>query len=364
MYQNRSCFEFTRHEYNSILWTNTGMAIMATLVTGFFVILFIAFRAYATFVHRLSLYLSIAAFVNSVVFTLHLVSLDYKCGHVVVKYTTACEAQGFLVLYCIWLILLLTCWITLHLFVLAVFKRNYKSCVSEVVGMLVCCMLPLAFAVIPFIDLDNGTMYGLSGAWCWIKTTNENCTVYRDGIAEQFALLYGPGLILVILIFVATLVVLIVLYRGTKEAPSVYYSLRNQYKEALKEAVPLIVYPIIFNVLFFMSFISRVHYAATRQASFPIWLTHAIVDPCLPLFVPIALLLHPYALRQINCCCVTKSADKWTYTFPYEPSVDETCNTTATDEEQRLLDDGMDARQAKFTNTSGYQSYQSFLSIN
>ena len=356
-YRNRTCFEFTRHDYNSILWTNTGIAIVAAIVTGCVVLMFLFLKAYTTFVHRLSLYLSIAAFTNSVIFTLHLVPIEYKCGQVVVKYAKACEAQGFMILYCIWLILLLTCWITLHLFILAVCKRNYKSYAYEVVGLMVCCMLPLAFTVIPFLDVDNGTMYGLSGAWCWIKTTNESCSPYKDGIAEQFALLYGPGLILVILIFVAMLVVITVLYKGSKEAPSTYYNLRSQYKEALKEAVPLILYPIVFNVIYFMSFISRVYYAATRKPSFSVWMVHAVADPSLPLFVPIALLLHPYTLKKISCCFATKPTNKWQYTSYYSRSVDETCNTT-TDEEQRLLEGNVDRR---FTSTSGYQSV---ISIN
>ena len=359
---NRSCFAFSKDHFKSVIWTKTGVSILAATACCLAVLLIIFFKAHRRFVHRLTLYLAIVAFIYSVIFALQILPVKDHCGYVVVRQEGLCTALGFLVEYSAWVMLLFMCWITLHIFMLAVLKRNYKSKKYEAGGVIACHVGPLLFSVIPFINFKNGTMYGLAGAWCWIRVTSEDCHPYPEGTTEQFVLWYGPLIFLVALSFVGMLVMIVVLYRGTREGPGVFsasYQLQKQYKEAIKEAKPLLFYPIAFNVICCLAFANRVYYAATRKTYFTLWVAHAVADPCLPLFIPVAFLLHPYTLRKLNCGQFRKAAKKWQWPpsqrsrTHFIVSKEDSCDTS--DEQRNIIVGGAEGT------TSGYQS---FLDIN
>ena len=290
-----SCFTFNKHHFVSVFWTKIVLAAVATVACSIAIVLIILSKAYKRFVHRLTLYLTTTALVNSIVIALQTAAAKYSCGIVVVRNDALCKASGFLDELSLCMILFLTCWITVHLFILAVFKFNNKSCKSEVAGILTCVALATLFSLVPFINIKNGTMYGLSGAWCWIKLTDENCTEYAEGTIEQFTLWYGPVMSFLVINFFAMLVVVIVLYRDTRRG-----KLQQKYKQVVKEALPLLIYPVLFNIIYSLAFINRVYYAATKKTSFPLWVAHAIADPCLPLFIPVAFVFHPDTLRKLR----------------------------------------------------------------
>ena len=226
-----------KHHFKSVIWTKTGVSIIAATACCLAVLLIIFFKAHRRFVHRLTLYLAIVGFIYSIIFALQILPVEDHCGYVVVRQEGLCTALGFLVEYSAWVMLLFMCWITLHIFMLAVLKRNYKSKKYEAGGVIACHMVPLLFGAIPFSNFKNGTMYGLAGAWCWIRVTSEDCQPYPEGTTEQFVLWYGPLIFLVALSFVGMLVMIVVLYRGTREGPGVFsaasYQLQKQYKEAI-----------------------------------------------------------------------------------------------------------------------------------
>ena len=146
-------------------------------------------------------------------------------------------------------------------------------------------------------------MYGLVGPWCWIKLNDENCNEYNEGVIEQFVLSYGPSILVFTLNFLAMLVVIIVLYRGARKRSG---RLQNQYKEARKEAMPLLIYPVIYNILFSLGFISTFYYAIAKKTNFSLWETQAIAYPLLSLVIPLAFILHPRTLKILK-----KSGKKW-----------------------------------------------------
>ena len=195
------------------------------------------------------------------------------------------------------------CWITLYLFILAVFKRKYSSKKCEVGLLLFCHTVPLLFSIVPFKDFQDGSMYGLAGPWCWIKLTDENCHEYEAGVIEQFALFYAPLIIVFTLNFLAMLVVIIILYKGTRKESG---RLQYPYKEAMKEAMPLLIYPIVYNILVALPFINRAYYATTKKTNFALWQTQATTNPLLSLVLPLAFILHPHTLKML-----INSSKKW-----------------------------------------------------
>ena len=351
VFENMSCFKFNKHEFESIRWTKIGVSTLAGVISCLAVLLIIFLKAYKKFVHRLALYLCIAAFFNSIGFWLQILPVKDKCDYVVVTSEDVCKAAGITATYTFWVILLLTCWITLHLFVIAVFKRNYyRSGKYEIGAVILCYTIPVLISIVPFIPFKGSTMYGLAGAWCWIKLTDLHCREYVEGLVEQFALWYGPFMLFVLLNFLAMVVVMIVLCKGKHEA---HNQLQNQYKRAIKEALPLLFYPIVFNAIYSLAFVNRVYYATTRKAITPLWIAHAVADPCVPLLVPLAFLLHPYTLKKLNCVGLRKAANQWRY-HSQRDSTHFVVSKEDSSEEQRLIIGG-----ERITS-----EYESFLHVN
>ena len=296
-YSNHSCFKLEQHYFEPVFRAKTVVQALAA-VTGCLVILMIVqFKAYKNFVQRLHLYLAVAAIFNCIAFTLNSLPVENRCGYMFVTNEHFCQASGFLDQYTTWVILLLVCWITLQILLLGVFKRNYKSHKYELVGVVITLVVPLVVSSIPFIDLGNGSMYGLAGTWCWIKTTDDDCNELTEGDIEQFVLWYGTVMVFVTLNLLAMLAVVIVLYRGTKQERG---RLQHQYKEALKETRPLIMYTFIFSIFYTLSFVDRVHYANTKISDSTLWVIHAMAESSLPLFLTLAFLLHPGNLRRVR----------------------------------------------------------------
>ena len=352
-FTNKKCFSFSSRDFEAIFVTKVGVAGLGIFAgcVAIFLILFPRLTRGLYTVHRLTVYLATAALIYSVAFILDVIPVESECGFVVVRNKQLCMAAGFLVMYGGWVMLFFICWITLHLFILAVFKRNYNSCKYEVGGLIVCHACPLLLCVVPFINFKHGVMYGLAGAWCWVKVTGNSCQPYREGVIEQFTLWYGPLIFIVLLIFLLIVIMIIALYRGTREraeALATTYQLQSQYRKALKEAMPLLFYPIIYNILCCLAFANRVYYAAIHKASFPLWIIHAVANPCLPLFIPVAFLLHPYTLKKLKTTA-TKLLTKDSLAS----------NTFFAVSEEDVCKDGEDSklivRQNEVT-SSGYQS--------
>ena len=305
-----TCFEFNKHHLQSLFWVKIAIEVLAEVLCILVFFLIIYFKVYKSFMFRFALYITTAAFVNSIVFILKTLPVTNTCGYNLVSNKTFCMIAGFLDQYSTSIIFSLMFWITLHLFVFTVFKRMIKSIKYEIGGLILCIVLPLIVSAVPFINFKNGTMYGMAGDWCYIKLTDEYCQRYKEGLIEQFTLWYGPLLFFIAVNFVAMLAVTVMLCRGAKglQLPRQQY----MYKEALKETAPLLFYPILFEIVISMDFANRVYYAVTlKQDNFPLWAAHAVADSCMPLFIPLSFLLHPYTLKKLNCFQLKKAASKW-----------------------------------------------------
>ena len=302
-FTNKTCFKFSRHDFTALYWTGIGVSTLAATVCLLAILIIALFKAYKKFVNRLSLYLTITALASSMSFILRSVPVGNFCGYVVVRNEQLCEAAAFLSEYSLWMLLLIMCWITLYLFILAVFKRKYSSRKCEVGLLMLCLTVPLPVSIVPFIDFQNGTMYGLAGPWCWIKLTDENCHEYKEGVIEQFTLSYGPFMLVFTLSFLAMLAVIIVLYRGTRKESG---RMQNQFKEAMKEAMPLLVYPVVYDILASLALINRVYYDASKKNNFSLWEAQATENPLFFLVIPLAFILRPHTLKMLK-----KAGKKW-----------------------------------------------------
>ena len=355
---NKTCYEFSKHHYDVVFWAKTSVAMLAVVACCLAVVIIVLHKAYKEFVHRLALYMSTIAFIISIILLVRVIPTEERCGYLSVKekYGKLCIAMGFLLEYSALVSLLLLLWITFHLFMLAVFKQHcFKSLRNEVACVVTATAAPLPFSIIPLIDFNhNGIMYGLAVPWCWIKTTDVNCNSYDEGVLEQIVLFYGPLAMLILFNFIVMLAVIVVVCKGTRGGHEI--QLQNKHKKALKETLPLLLYPIFFNVIFCLAFIPRVYYNITKDASLGLWIMHTTALPCLALFIPLAFLLHPYTLKKLNCFHLKIAANKWRHhsqrsNTHFVVSRHNTCDTT---DQRRLIITGGPRQPA---------TYSSFLDV-
>ena len=311
----KTCFKFSERDYNTVLWDNNSVAIPAVVACCITIVIIGFQKAYKAFVHRLALYLTITSLVLSCIFLVRVVAAEQKCGYLVVKDNnySLCAAMGFLVEYFSLALIVFLFWVTFHIFMMAVFKRNlFKSWKNEVACVVIAIVVPFPISIVPFIPFTgNGVMYGLTIPGCWIRASDENCNTLSEGFIEQLALLYAPLALLILFNFVVMVAAIFVLCRGTKEA-TVLIKLQSQYKKDLEETWPLLLYPIFFNFIFCLAIGSRVYYYNISQNDIlAVWVIHTNALPCVFLFIPLAFILHPNTLKKLNCRQLKVAANKW-----------------------------------------------------
>ena len=305
-FTNKTCFKLDKYYFDLVFWVKSSMCILTVLVCCLSILLIFVYKAYQRFVYRFVLYITIPALVDAIAITLESAPLKNECGYIFVTDEILCVASGFLDQYSSWVIFLLISWITTHMFVLAVFNKNYKSRKCEAGAVLICYFVPVIISIIPFINFKNDIMYGLSGVWCWIKVADNNCKKYKEGTIEQFTLWYGPIMLITAINFIVMIVVILVLTTRTRS-----HQLQKIYKAALKETFPLLLYPIIFGAIYGLGVINRIVQAITNRNTSGLIVVHAFAASSICLFIPLAFLLHPYTLKKLTCLDFRKVANQW-----------------------------------------------------
>ena len=98
-------------------------------------------------------------------------------------------------------------WFGLHLFFLAVFNKNYEdSRKYELCIILTAVIIPFVVSIIPICHIHKVKTYGLAGAWCWIRSIDEECHEIKAGVIEQFTLWYAPVMLFALAFFLIIVV--------------------------------------------------------------------------------------------------------------------------------------------------------------
>ena len=286
---NASCHQFTPEQWHILIIARTVTASLSCLACCIAFIMIVAFKAYKSFANRLVLYLTGAAFCLSILYALQILPTREIDGTISIRsgWEGLCTAIAFLDQYTGWVMLLIICWISLYIFLLALFRYSATKPRYEVCGLLFIVLLPLTYVWVPFIS----GRYGLAGAWCWIKLTTDsvNCsTSYTEGLEYQIGLWYGPSIVMTSFSFVGMMALVVAFCKG-----AVARETSPLHREALKEAAPLLVYLVYFNFINCLDIVNRIYYAAVTLSKetnpyFPLWMANAIAGPGRPLIIPFA----------------------------------------------------------------------------
>ena len=248
------------------------------------------FRLYRKLVYRLAAYQVFSGLMFGGISVFQFLFLNYSRNPAL--YESLCIAVSFIHQYTIDVKLIFAIWVTFHLFFFVVLDRNMKKLEPLYVGTSL--VIPLALACVPF---TTGT-YGLSGSWCWIQNRVHNCPSERSvpGIIEQFALLYAPAAIALILQSAAMVAIIVVLFRRKRKAQLIGGKV---HAKAFKQVLPLTTYPIAFCVLIIPPLTNRVYGSVTLH-SVPNALV-IVASFCYPLWSfmsGLALLVHVCYVRS------------------------------------------------------------------
>ena len=315
---NETCFEFTKDQLKVVYALKSCIASLAMIACVIVVFLILHYKGFREFVYRLVLYLMIADILESLTNILEWLPVHSGEDHVVsVKkgWGGMCTTFAFINQISLWMESLVICWIVLYMLTLTIRilktstmhdqlpnedeMQRKKFSKAELFGVLFCVFFPFTFNWLPFV----WGMYGLSGAWCWIKLTQGDChSSYKLGLSLTLVLLYGPLLVLMLfgvftLAFIA--IILCVKVRGHKDENAMY-------RRGMLEIVMLMAFPIVDSLICSLLVVNRIYYSAYTvpnelHPSYPLWLAHTIADPARELIPPIAFLLHPGTYRKLLC---------------------------------------------------------------
>lgn len=268
--------------------------LISLLACCFIIFIIVLFKKWKFFSQRLILYLAITAALLSLAMVLQRV--DYA-NQDSAHYNNFCVFAGFLSQISGWMVLDAVICIQIFL-LLTVFTEQQPEKYEQAFLVLIF-LFPITFNWIPFIHLT----YGRAGAWCWIRSKDDDtCELFRFGQVLQLVLWYIPLYILMFLLIILYAVVLIKL-RSMKKKWTGDFDPRTmkKRKQMAREAIPLIIYPLIFFVLNIPPFINRIHGAANPNDPEPaLWFISAIMFPLQGGAIALGFSLDPETRKRLN----------------------------------------------------------------
>lgn len=314
------CHQFSAQQIQDITIAYTVVAAAGAVMCLVTIILIVVLKLYRTFVHRLVLYVMVVGFFQGITTALQVAPVHHNGKEVEVRHglTGLCVTFAFAVQVTVSQLMMVLTWILVYLFLLVIFRYRVDSKKQEIAGLLITLGLPLIVNLLPFIH----SLYGLAGAWCWIRATSSDCqSLITLGIVYQITLFYGPKTLLVLLSFAMFLVVAVILCKQScKQSGG---GQRSPYQQAVRQALPLLLYPVLYNIIVGVMIANRADYAIAiahnRKPYYPLFLAHAISDPMRILFIPVAFLLHPGTLRKLLRKDRPKRSDDSETNYPVPP---------------------------------------------
>ena len=224
-------------------------------------ILVLCFKLHRTTVYRLALYQVLASLDVATIQLLEIIFVAYEdepWPWPEVHARRLCIAMAWLQLYSIWLKILFTVWVTFHLFCLGVLHRNMEK--LEVMYVATSLLVPVLVCAIPLVTHT----YGFSPVdGCYIPIYEKNNTVeLKVSVAEKFALLDAPAMAFLLVASIAMVIMIIKLSywvcRRMKYEP---ITGGDQFREALKQVLPLAAFPIIFLIFIIPVLVYDIYYS-------------------------------------------------------------------------------------------------------
>ena len=306
---NKTCFQFSEYDFNVVSVCRTGFSIAGAVTSALAILYFIDYKCIKGqelgYTRRLALYLCIASFWNGFITALQYVPVARGPICDVVVANKFCAAAACMVEMSVWTILVLMVYILIEMSMAVLRKmadkeedfeksKCYKgyikitcrdSVCGDVVLIVTTLLISIIFCIIPVIT-DS---YGLAGAWCWIKTRDDDCQQFKAGVIQQFLLWYAWAILYVITFIFTVLGLCCKLYKTKRYGQD---AKQEEYCRYLKDMGPLIAYPFIFCLIYGFGFTNRIIYASYQKTNRWLWTLHGIADASVSLVISLYFLVH------------------------------------------------------------------------
>lgn len=298
-----TCFNFSANELNiniAVTVSLHAIAITACIVTIIFIF---GTKQNHIFVNRLVLYLMLVASIWSLVIIAQVIPVESPGIGIRVRrgWKDACATIGFLSQIVESAKILVVCWIVLYLLLLVVFKYNASKPGHEAFGLITVIVLPLLLDWVPF----RWEHYGISGMWCWIRLTTDDCRNIETGIELMLGVEYVPVLLALLFTLISFSCIVIALCRRAHRT-EIKWKWASVYQKGLAEAAALMVYPFIYGMIFIFRVLHRTYYVIQikhfHPPNYTLWLAYSTFLGTGGILVPFLYLLRPSNLKKFSVC--------------------------------------------------------------
>jgi len=249
----------------SIVAAVSAFSGFTSLLANTFVFLFILlYKRWGFFNQRLVLYLTLATICSSIACIVSRAGYHNDAGG---SYDKFCTFGGFFLQTSFWMVLDAYICITASLLLKLFFNIGQEK--LDVAAILFVFVFPFLFNWIPFIL----GAYGKTGAWCWIRSIEENsCDQFLVGRILQIVLLYAPLYLVLGLLIALYSIVVFKFVRLKRNWVEMDLKSSIQRQQALRYSVSLLAYPVIYFVTSLFPLINRIYeLVRPNQPSTVLW---------------------------------------------------------------------------------------------
>ncbi len=290
--------------YKVLAGLRASVGFISFLCCLLVVFIIILFKKYRFFTQRLVLNVSVAAMIHSLSYTTSRVNYytvrpinDPYCyfGGLFNHYTAAVE--------------LISIWIaTINIITLVVFRKNVSK--FEGVWYPITYLLPLLWFWVP-IWLGA---YGTSGAWCGLKSVDEDCSPFKVSLYIQYGIWYIPLYVSMFIIITSLFGVACKVVRIMRRWKGKYDPAMEARKKSLQKEIHLLIwYPIIYLVLNSFSLVSQIYRAIyPHSSSIVLSYLRVLSSPLRGAFIALVFSLDKDTRRRLTPANFKAAYSEWT----------------------------------------------------
>ena len=230
-------------KYYAVFTTANAVGVLVCLVAIGFTFCNLLHRQ---LIYRLALYQVFSSLALSLVELFQVTFINYNESSKV--YREFCSVIGFLTLYCQWVKVFFTVWVTFHIFCFAVLHKKMQK--LELMYVATSILAPVLIAAVP-VTTDT---YSLSptGIGCFVFVKNASSKI-NDGIIERLSLWVCPAIAVLAATSVAMFIVVsrltVLACRESNQEVSGAYS--EHFWTAVRQLLPLFAFPVLFCLTLF-----------------------------------------------------------------------------------------------------------------
>ena len=257
-------------------------------------------KSYRYYINRLILYLTLLSFAHTLVLALEVIPADLgKAENETVTlregpgWEIMCTLFGFFDAYLNLARTLSALWVSVYIFMLAIFQVEMKQRKHEVVGLVLVLLLSGLLPWIPFLF----DAYGLANVWCWMKYASPNNSSSVNFIGLQLGIDMLPQFVISVACVCLTLTIVVVFSKGTRARNA--DPLQRKRWMLVRETLPLLIYPTLLAVALILNAIDSVTLSAVDYDNVILATVTVCVLQLPQLSLPLSLLLHASVRKKL-----------------------------------------------------------------